>query len=68
MLPLTKATKWDPILKKVLSELQGWPLQVPQYLPVYLAKLAELSVEEGCLLWGGRVVTTTSGPEGSGTP
>ena len=47
-------TQQDPILSKVLSyTLKGWSSQVPKVLQPYHTKLAELSVEEGCLLWEG---------------
>ena len=36
--------------------IKGWPSQVPKELQPYHTKLAELSVEEGCLLWGRRVI------------
>ena len=36
--------------------LKGWPSQVSKELQPYHTKLAELSVEEGCLLWGRRVI------------
>ena len=66
MLPVTSkeirvATQRDQILSKVLSYTRkGWPNQVPKALQPYRSKLAELSVEEGCLLWGGRVVIPSS--------
>lgn len=62
LLPVTsqeirKATQRDPILSKVRSYiLKGWPDQVPKSLQPYHAKIAELSVEDNCLLWGGRVI------------
>jgi hypothetical protein len=36
--------------------MRGWPARVPLPLQPHHAKLSELSVEEGCLMWGGRVV------------
>jgi hypothetical protein len=36
--------------------MRGWPARVPSPLQPYHAKLSELSVEEGCLMWGGGVV------------
>jgi len=62
LLPLTsqdirKATQKDSLLSKVCSySLKGWPAQIPKPLKIYHSKIAELSVEEGCVLWGGRVV------------
>jgi hypothetical protein len=62
MLPLTAqevklATRRDPILSKVISHsLRGWPNHVPKTMkPYYKNRVAELSVEEGCLLWGSKL-------------
>ena len=66
MLPVTsqqirRATLRDPILGKVQSYvLKGWPAQVPKTLQTYHSKIPELSVEDGCLLWGGRVIVPGS--------
>jgi hypothetical protein len=55
------ATQRDPVLSKIKSYvLKGWPDQVPKSLQAYRSKIAELTVEEGCLLWGGRVVIPQS--------
>ena len=55
------ATKRDPILSKVMRyTLKGWPHNVPDSLKSYRHKLTELSVEEGCLLWVGRVIIPPS--------
>ena len=55
------ATKRDPTLSKVMRyTLKGWPHNVPDSLKGYRLKLTELSVEEGCLLWGGRVIIPPS--------
>ena len=54
---IQKATQQDPILNQVLSYcLKGWPETVPIALRPYQVKMAELSVQDGCLLWGGWVV------------
>jgi hypothetical protein len=51
------ATRQDPTLSKVKTYvLRGWPKEIPKALQTYHSKIAELSVEDGCLLWGGRVV------------
>ena len=66
MLPITsqkikKATQRDPVLRKILSYMmKGWPVEVPKSLQPYRSKLAELSVEDDCLLWVGRVVIPES--------
>ena len=54
---IRKATERDPILTKVHSYLlRGWPAQLDAILRVYHSKRAELSVEAGCVMWGGRVI------------
>ena len=66
MLPVTsqeirRATQRDPLLSKVQEyTLKGWPTRVTKPLQPYQAKLAELSVEEGCLMWGRRVIVPDS--------
>ena len=66
MLPLSsqeimRATRRDPILSKVLSYcLRGWPVHVPKAFQSYRSNIAEFSMEEGRLLWGGRVVIPQS--------
>ena len=58
---IRRATQRDPILSKVLScHLKGWPSRIPDFLRPYYEKVAELSLEEGCLLWGGRVIIPRS--------
>ena len=55
------ATQRDLVLSKIKSYvLKGWPDQVPKSLQVYRSKLAELTGEKGCLLWGGRVIIPQS--------
>ena len=54
---IRRAMQRDPTLSKVkLYILSGWPMEVPKALKTYHSKIAELSVEDGCLLWGGRVI------------
>ena len=54
-------TQRDPLLSKVkLYMLKGWPEEVSESLQTYHAKVAELTVEDGCLLWGGRVIIPQS--------
>ena len=51
------ATQRDPILSQVTRyTLKGWPEQIPDTLKIYHSKMPELTVEEDCLLWGGRVI------------
>ena len=48
----------DGVLSQVLQNiLQGWPAaKLSEELKTYQAKQVELSVEDGCVLWGCRVV------------
>ena len=51
-------TVHDPILSKVLHLTQvGWPSKCPgpDFRPFYIRR-TELSLEQGCVLWGNRVV------------
>ena len=55
---ISEATRKDPILSKVVEYTQnGWPSKVTddQYMPFYRYR-SELSADQGCLLWGLRVV------------
>nr|XP_039254270.1 uncharacterized protein K02A2.6-like [Styela clava] len=62
VLPVTsteirKATTNEPILSKVDLVLKGWPNKIKNdELQPYFNRRHELSVHEGCLLWGNRVV------------
>ena len=50
-------TSEDPDLSTVLDYTrQGWPHTTPQSLQPYLSRRDELSLQDGCLLWGQRVV------------
>ena len=56
-------TERDPVLAKVRDYvMQGWPLieGSVELLP-YSRRRAELSVQDGCLLWGRRVVVLSPG-------
>ena len=49
-----KATRADPVLAKVLLyTMTGWPdkITLPE-VTLYFNKCHEITVEEGCLLWG----------------
>ena len=56
-------TKRDPTLTEVLRfTLESWPLTCSsEELTCYAKKKTELSVEDGCLLWGSRVVIPPEG-------
>ena len=68
--PITSAqikswTRRDPLLCRVLRHLrEGWPNSCPDpALQPYFNKRQELTVQDGCLLWGGRVVIPPPGRE-----
>ena len=54
-------TQRDPVLSQILRyTLEGWPREgITEEFKTYHAKKLELSVEDGCLLWGARVVIPT---------
>ena len=57
-------TNRDPLLSKVCDVvLQGWPNQCPseEVLKPFTHRKNELSVEDGCILWGNRVVVPAAG-------
>ena len=55
------ATRRDPILSKVTSYvLKGWPNQPPEEIRPYFRRKEEYTIENGCLLWGTRVVIPKS--------
>ena len=56
---IAAATRKDPILSTVMQYVsQGWPRAIPgqPHLSAYFEKKEELSLFEGCLLWGSRVI------------
>ena len=54
---LRAATASDRILSKVFRYTKGnWPQQIPHCLRPFYDKRHELTVEEGCILWGYRVI------------
>lgn len=58
-------TRKDPVLSRVLQWVQhGWPPQQadPAFQP-YTVRKTELSVQDGCVLWGSRVVVPPPGRE-----
>ena len=57
-------TRRDPLMARVMQYvLQGWPDVPDDTLKPYWYKRLELSVEAGCLIWGGRVVVPPQGRE-----
>jgi hypothetical protein len=59
-------TDQDPTLSKVkVWILSGWPCKPPEaeeFRP-YFHRKSELSVDEGCVLWGNRVVVPKRGTD-----
>ncbi len=54
---LRAATRSDTLLSKVFRYTRNeWPQDVPHCLRPYFDRRNELTVEEGCVLWGFRVV------------
>ena len=52
-----QASSTDPVVSKVIRYTQGgWPTEVDEGLRPFWRRRHELTVEEGCLLWGIRVV------------
>ncbi|MEE4247260.1 MAG: RNase H-like domain-containing protein, partial [Kangiellaceae bacterium] len=55
-------TRRDPLLSRVMDfVLNGWPAVADTDLRPFASRAAELSVEDGCLLWGSRVVVPAAG-------
>ena len=58
---IKKKTAVDPLLSRGYRyTLSGWPLVVDPELVPFKNKKDELTLEQGCLLWGTRVVIPTS--------
>ena len=54
---IKKATRHDATLSKVYTYvLAGWPQQVEKKLQPYSTRQTEFSIEDGCLMWGTRVI------------
>ncbi len=54
---IARATRTDQKLSKVYQYvMEGWPSEVSENLKVFHAKHDELSAEQGCVLWGTRVI------------
>ena len=56
-------TRRDPVLSRVYHfTLNGWPNYTPEAeLHPYLSRKAELTIEDGCVLWGNRVIVPPQG-------
>ena len=58
---IRKATRADPVLSRVLEyTLTGWPEERSPEIAVYYQKRHEITIEDGCLLWGIRVIVPKS--------
>ncbi|XP_064624542.1 uncharacterized protein K02A2.6-like [Lineus longissimus] len=55
---ITEETRKDPVMSRVFMYIQnGWPRELPDgSLQPYWNRREELSVDQGCILWGLRVV------------
>ena len=61
---IAKLTIRDPVMSKVVNFVKtGWPQYVGNEYALYMRRNDELFVEQGCLLWGCRVVIPTPGHE-----
>lgn len=54
---IARGTRTDPVLSRVFEFMMlGWPESVEADLRLYESRKSEMSIEEGCLLWGTRVI------------
>jgi hypothetical protein len=54
---VAKETRKDPVLRLAYEKiLRGWGRQEPVALQPYQSRADQLAMEEGCLLWGSRIV------------
>jgi hypothetical protein len=52
-----RCTRTDIELSQVYEyTLSGWPKSVPQNMHVFFSRRNEISVNQGCLVWGTRVI------------
>ena len=59
-----KWTKRDPLLSQVLQFVeQGWPYKCDSSLSPFLSRSTKLSVLDGCILWGSRVIIPPQGQQ-----
>ena len=67
--PITAAriAQWtarDPLLSAVATYVrQGWPSNTAEEFAVFHRRRNELSLQQGCILWGSRVIIPTPGRE-----
>ena len=54
---IRQATQRDPILSRVIERTkQGWPAVHEKELEPFYRKKEELTIQDGCLIWGSRVL------------
>eukprot|EP00096_Caligus_rogercresseyi_P015395 TRINITY_DN783_c0_g1_i10.p1 TRINITY_DN783_c0_g1~~TRINITY_DN783_c0_g1_i10.p1 ORF type:complete len:755 (+),score=-63.82 TRINITY_DN783_c0_g1_i10:668-2932(+) len=59
-----RLTGEDPILSVVYAYCQdGWPRNIPKELYPFAHRKNELSLQDGCILWGNRIIIPKSGRE-----
>ena len=61
---ISRWTRRDPVLSQVLQfVLQGWPNKCDSLMMAYFSRKTELSVMDGCLLWGSHVIVSPPGQQ-----
>ena len=61
---ISKGTARDPLLSAVANYArQGWPSNTPEEAAVFHRRRDELSLQQGCILWGSRVNIPVPGRE-----
>ena len=59
---IRKLTRQDPLLSSVYRfVMEGWPESVDPNTMPYFRGRNELTVQDGCLVWGNRVIVPPSG-------
>ncbi|KAK9515985.1 hypothetical protein VZT92_003426 [Zoarces viviparus] len=54
---IARTTRTDSELSRVYKYvMEGWPIQVEENLKMFFSKINEFSTEQGCVLWGTRVI------------
>ena len=58
---IASETMKDPVLKQVYNfAARGWPSKPPDDIRAFTARRNEISIDNGCLLWGTRVIIPAS--------
>ena len=54
---IRQATQRDPVLSRVMENIrQGWPTVSEKELEPFQRRKDELTIQDGCLMWGSRVI------------